>query len=87
LYNPAATGLDDEIGICSTTAIHRRGIVSEQFSADLKSKKLHGAVGFGYSTMIHGYYYRASNPYVNYAFHARTGENSLLSIGTGLSYQ
>lgn len=86
LYNPAATGLDDKISIRSTTTIHREGIVSEQFSADLKSKKLHGAVGLGYSAMIPGDYYGASNSYVNYAFHARTGENSLLSIGTGLSY-
>lgn len=86
VYNPAATGTDGRMNLQSVTSSYFGSGLSERVSADFKSKKLHGGIGGGYATYINGNQYQNHNPYLNYAFHAKTGENSTLSIGAGLQY-
>lgn len=84
--NPAATGIGSALDISSITSYEGNALLQERLNADVRIKKLHGAIGAGYRYAQDRSYFQMSNPYVNYSFHWKTGENSLLAFGAGLDY-
>lgn len=81
--NPAATGVSAAIDISSITSYAGNSVLHERLNADVRIKKLHGALGVGYRYDQNKNYFQAHNPYLNYSFHWKTGENSLLAFGVG----
>ena len=86
--NPAATGTNSDLDISSITDYYGHSIFSERLNAEARIKKLHGAVGAGYRLFANNNFndYLVSNPYLNYSFHIKTGENSLLAFGANVDF-
>lgn len=84
--NPAATGVNSNLEISSVTSLTGKSIIRERINAEVRIKKLHGAIGVGYRYAQNRTYYQSSNPYLNYSFHIKTGENSLLAFGASVEF-
>src|SRR6218665_256444 len=85
--NPAASGVNSRLSVSSVSSFRTGGVLSERISAQARIQKLHGGISTGYRYMgrFNGYY-RQSNPYLNYSFHVKTGENILLAFGVGAEW-
>lgn len=86
--NPAATGINSDLDVSSITSYYGNKLAMERFNADARIKKLHGAVGVGYRYLSNQRFgtYQMNNPYLNYSFHIKTGENSMLAFGAGVNW-
>lgn len=84
--NPAAAGTDSRFAISSVAGL-TGNIITQRIAAEGRIKKLHGGFSAGYNfqgRLDNDYSY--SSPFVNYSFHIKTGENSLLAFGAGVEY-
>lgn len=84
-YNPGAAGVEDSLTFISSLSTFDRYTISRS-SMNYRSKKIHGGLSAGYHGLYKKDSYANNGLNLNYSFHAKLGERSVLGIGVGMNY-
>jgi len=84
LLNPAATGINHQFDVSATGFITGPSTWGTMMNADLRIKKLHGAIGISNHSFNLPNNFSSNSSRFNYSYHLRFNENSTLGIGTGI---
>lgn len=84
VLNPAATGINHQFELSTTGYLAGPTAWGSIMNADLRIKKMHGAIGVSNHSFNLPNNFSSNSSRVNYSYHLRFNENSTLGIGTGI---
>lgn len=87
VLNPAATGINHQFELSTTGYLAGPRAWGSIMNADLRIKKMHGAIGVSNQNMTIRDFVTANTSRFNYSYHHQFNENSIWGIGVGLGTQ